>query len=80
MEAQLAAPALSVQLQYLEVADPKDIEIAFRAAMQRRAEAAVVLGSPILNSHRTRIVELAAKSRLPATDPMARARNCMRVK
>jgi putative tryptophan/tyrosine transport system substrate-binding protein len=67
MEAQLAAPALSVQLQYLEVADPKDIEIAFQAATQKRADAVVILGSPLLNSHRTQIVELAAKSRLPAT-------------
>jgi putative ABC transport system substrate-binding protein len=30
-------------------------------------DALVVLGSPILNSQRTRIVELATKSRLPAT-------------
>jgi putative ABC transport system substrate-binding protein len=67
MEAQLAAPALSVQLQYLEVADPKDIEIAFQAATQKRADAVVILGSPLLNSHRAQIVELAAKSRLPAT-------------
>jgi ABC-type uncharacterized transport system substrate-binding protein len=67
MEAQLAAPALSVQLQYLEVADPKDIEIAFQAATQKRTDAVVILGSPLLNSHRAQIVELAAKSRLPAT-------------
>ena len=65
MEAQLAAPALGVQLQYLEVADPKDIESAFQAATQRRADAVVVLGSPLLNSHRPQIIELASKSRLP---------------
>jgi len=67
MEAQLAAPALGVQIQYLEVADPKDIEIAFQAATQRRADAVVVLGSPLLNSHRSQITGLAAKNRLPAT-------------
>jgi len=67
MEAQLAAPALSVQLQYLDVAVAKDIETAFQAATQKHADALVVLGSPILNAHRKQIVELAAKSRLPAT-------------
>ena len=67
MEGQLAAQALSMQLQYLEVTDPKDIEIAFHTATQKRADAVVVLGSPLLNSHRPQVVELAAKSRLPAT-------------
>jgi putative tryptophan/tyrosine transport system substrate-binding protein len=67
MEAQLAAPTLSVQLQYIEVADPKDIEIAFQSATQKHADAVVILGSPLLNSHRTQIVELATKRRLPTT-------------
>jgi putative ABC transport system substrate-binding protein len=65
-EMELAAGALTVQLQYLDIRDPKDIETAFRAASKGRADAAVVLGSPILNSHRTQIAELAAKRRLPA--------------
>jgi putative tryptophan/tyrosine transport system substrate-binding protein len=44
---------------------PKDIETAFRAASKGRADAVLVLPSSILNSHRTRVAELAVKSRLP---------------
>jgi putative ABC transport system substrate-binding protein len=46
--------------------EPKDIEASFRAATKRRAEAALGLGGAVLNSHRSQVVELAAKSRLPA--------------
>ena len=66
-EIELAAKALGVKVQYLDVQNPKDIEPAFRAASKERADAVVVLGSPVLNSQRTQIVELAVKSRLPAT-------------
>src|SRR2546425_3182479 len=43
-----------------------DIEAAFRDASKGRAEAVLVFGGPVLNSHRTQIAELAVKSRLPA--------------
>ena len=66
-ETKLAAGALGVQLQYLDVPSPKDIEVAFREARNARAEAVLVLGSPVLNSQRKQILDLAAKSRLPAT-------------
>ncbi|MSP38095.1 MAG: ABC transporter substrate-binding protein [Deltaproteobacteria bacterium] len=65
-EMELAARVLKVQLQYLDVLEPKDIETTFRAASKGRAEAALTLNSPVFNSHRTRIVELAVKNRLPA--------------
>jgi ABC-type uncharacterized transport system substrate-binding protein len=65
-ETELAAPALGVKLQYLDVLEPKDIEASFRAATKGRAEAALGLGGAVLNSHRSQVVELAAKSRLPA--------------
>jgi len=66
-EVELAAGAFKVQLQHLDVLDPKDIETAFRAASKGRADALFVLGGPVLISHRTKVVELAVKSRLPAT-------------
>src|SRR5215472_8279136 len=66
-ETKLAAGALGVQLQYLDVPSPKDIEVAFREARNARAEAVLVLGSPVLNSQRKQILDLAVKSRLPAT-------------
>ncbi len=63
---ELAAGALRIQLQYLDVLSPNDIETVFREARKQRADAVLVMGSPFLLSHRTQIADLAAKSRLPA--------------
>jgi putative ABC transport system substrate-binding protein len=68
-EIELAARAFKVKLQYLDVIDPKDIEAAFRAAGKERAGAVLVLASNLFNSHRTQVVELAVKGRLPAIYP-----------
>jgi putative ABC transport system substrate-binding protein len=65
-EIELAAGALKVQLQYLDVRGPKDIETAFRAAIKGRADAVLVLRGTVLSSQGRHISELAAKSRLPA--------------
>jgi len=65
-EMELAAKALGVKLQLLDVLSPKDIEAAFRTAAKGRAEAVLALGGPVLISQRKQVVELAAKSRLPA--------------
>jgi len=65
-EIKLAAGALGVQLQHLDVLGPKDIETAFRDASKGRADAVLMLPSPVLNSHRTQVAELAIKSRVPA--------------
>ncbi len=65
-ETELAAGALKVQLQYLDVLDPRDIETAFREATKGRADAVLTLSSSILFSHRTQIADLVLKSRLPA--------------
>jgi len=65
-ETELAAGALAVKLQYLDVRSPKDIETAFRAASKERAEAVLLLGGPMLASQRTQVVELVGNSRLPA--------------
>ena len=64
-ETELAAGTFGVRLQYLDVLSSKDIETAFRAASKGRAEAVLVFGGPVLNSHRTQIADLAVKSRLP---------------
>jgi len=65
-EIELAAAALSVKIQNLDVLGPNDFETVFRAASKGRAEAALVLVSTIFNSHRTQVIELAVKSQLPA--------------
>jgi putative tryptophan/tyrosine transport system substrate-binding protein len=66
-EMEFAARSLKVNLQYLDVLTSKDIDSAFRAAVKERADGVVMLGSQIFNTHRKQIVELAVKSRLPAT-------------
>jgi putative ABC transport system substrate-binding protein len=65
-EIDLAAAALGVKLQQLDILNPKDIETAFRTAGKGRAEAVLLLQSPVLNSQRRQLVELAVQSRLPA--------------
>jgi ABC-type uncharacterized transport system substrate-binding protein len=66
-EINVVADAFRVQVQYLEVRGPKDIETAFRAASKERSDALIVLGSPVLRSQQKQVVDLAVKSRLPAT-------------
>jgi putative tryptophan/tyrosine transport system substrate-binding protein len=65
-EVERAAGALGVKLQYLDVLDPKDIEIAFREAAKGRAGAVLTLTSSILLSQRAQLADLAVKNRLPA--------------
>ena len=65
-ETELAAGAFGVKVQYLDVRDPKDIDTAFQATGKGRADAILVLTSPVFNPYRTEIADLAAKNRLPA--------------
>jgi ABC-type uncharacterized transport system substrate-binding protein len=68
-EIELAAGALKVQLQYLDVLATKDIETAFRAAAKGHADAVLALQSSVLFSWRSQLADLAAKNRLPAIYP-----------
>ena len=70
-EMQLAAGALTVQLQYPDIRDPKDIETAYRAANKERADAVLVLENAVLTSHRKQLVDFAVTSRLPAIYPQS---------
>jgi len=63
-EINLTADAFGVQVQYLEVRGPKDIETAFREASKERAEAVLVLSTTILYFNRRQVSDLAVKSRL----------------
>jgi ABC-type uncharacterized transport system substrate-binding protein len=61
-----AARAVGVQPQWLKVTGPNpDLEGAFAAMMNERAEALLVLDAPVPIIHQKRIGELAAKHRLP---------------
>ena len=65
-ETELAAGALGVRLQHLDIRDPQDIATAFRDANKGRANAVLVLGNVVVTSQPKQFVELAAKYRLPA--------------
>jgi putative ABC transport system substrate-binding protein len=65
-EVERAAGTFKVKLRNLDILESKDIEAAFRAASKAHDEAALVLGSPVINSQRGRLIDLAIKNRLPA--------------
>jgi putative ABC transport system substrate-binding protein len=65
-EAELAAGAFGIKLQYLEVQNANDIETAFRTASKGHADAVLVLGSQVVTSHVKQFAEMAAENRLPA--------------
>ena len=66
-ETKLAAGALAVKLQYVDVQGPKDFETAFRQASKERANAVLwVVSGNVASPHRKTIAELAIRSRLPA--------------
>jgi putative ABC transport system substrate-binding protein len=65
-ETELAAVALGVQLQYQDVLDSKEFDAAFQRASKGRAEGVLLLAGRVFTSQRTRLAELAVKSRLPA--------------
>src|SRR6478736_679143 len=65
-EVNVAARSLGVQLQLLEARGPNEFDGAFAAMAKERVGALLVLSDAMLNSHRTRLADLAARSRLPA--------------
>jgi ABC-type uncharacterized transport system substrate-binding protein len=65
-EAENAAQAQGVSLQFVSVGAPDELAGAFSAMIRGRADALIVFPSPMLWGARRRIVELAAKHRLPA--------------
>jgi putative tryptophan/tyrosine transport system substrate-binding protein len=65
-EAQDAAPVLGIRLVSIEVRTPSDIVSAFDIAKQEGARGLIVLPDPLTGSHRSTIIALAAKARMPA--------------
>ena len=68
-ETEAAADSLRLPLQPAAVERPNDFESAFSAITRGSARSLIVLSSPMFASHRSRIADLAAKSRLPAIYP-----------
>jgi len=64
-ELEMAAKALGVQLQILDVQTPNDFDKVFSAIAKGRTDALLVQMNPVFFTHRIRIAELAAKNRVP---------------
>jgi putative ABC transport system substrate-binding protein len=65
-ETEVAARALGVRLQFVEARGPADFDRAFSDMTRARAGALTVLPSTMFIIERRRLVDLAAKNRLPA--------------
>ena len=66
-EVEAAARVLGVQLRVLDARAPAEFESAFSAMTRERVGALLVLSDAMFYDQRRRIVDLAAKSRLPGT-------------
>jgi len=63
-EAEVAARTLGIQLEPIVIWGPDDFEAAFKAV--RGTDGLLLPDMPFFNTHRARVVELAARNRLPA--------------
>ena len=60
------APALGIRLIPLPVQKKEDIAVAVDAAAKQRADALLVLPDPVTGSHRSELIELVRRVRMPA--------------
>jgi len=65
-EAEVAARALGMRLQFVEARGPSDFDRAFSEMVRARAAALILLGHVGFFSERRHLVDLTAKNRLPA--------------
>ena len=68
-EAEVAGRTLGVRLQFVEARRPDDLDQAFSDMTKARSAALTVLASSMFFNERRRLVDLAAKNRLPAVYP-----------
>jgi putative ABC transport system substrate-binding protein len=65
-ETEVVARSLGLKLQFQVAKEPDDLNRAFEAITKARTGALIVVAGPFATAQRKRIVEFAAKSRLPA--------------
>ena len=65
-ETQAAAQGMGLQLQIFQVKDSNDFDPAFETIIKNRAEALLMNPGAVINTYQVRIVDFAAKNRLPA--------------
>jgi putative tryptophan/tyrosine transport system substrate-binding protein len=66
-DVQAAAPTLGLQIEVLNAATVREIDVAFTKLVQERADALVVAGDGFFNSRRVQLVMLAVRHTVPAT-------------
>ena len=64
-ELKAAAPSLLLELSFVSVRTPDEVGPAFSAMTRARAEALYILGDAFFSSHRTTLLKLASKAKLP---------------
>ncbi len=74
--AEAAAAAMGLRLERQEVPTSTDLPTAFAAIVQKRPDAMMVIADHFLYSHHPRIIEFAAKNRLPTVYGLPRVRTC----
>jgi putative tryptophan/tyrosine transport system substrate-binding protein len=70
-ETELAAAALGLQMQPVEVRSPGEIEAAFRESSRTRPDAGLVLAGAVIFSQRKNIADLSLSNRLPMIFPQS---------
>ena len=63
--AETAAVPLKLRVQGIAIRSPKDFEPAFRTAARQHADGILLIESPLMRIHQTRLVDLALQGRLP---------------
>ncbi len=65
-EIEPTARVLKMQTQRFELAKAEDFDSQFQAIMKWRPGGLMIAGGPLMNEHRKRLIEFAAKNKLPA--------------
>ena len=65
-EIEPTARALKIQTQRFELAKVEDFDSQFQVIMKWRPGGLMIAGGPLMNEHRKRLIEFAAKNKLPA--------------
>jgi putative ABC transport system substrate-binding protein len=69
---QSLAPSLKLKIGSLKIANHADIDRAFASTTKNRPDALFVLGSPVVNSARQKIIKRATDDKLPIMGPDTR--------
>jgi putative ABC transport system substrate-binding protein len=67
---QAAAAAIDLQIEFFAASTNRDIDTAFASLVQKRADALLVLPSPLFLDRRVQLVVLAARHAMPAIFPL----------